>query len=66
MAIFPTFSQMPKHSYPLNAHPKYSLVGIYEAIVSKIHAINGILMAAIGKVDGVSRTDIKKIDGIEN
>jgi hypothetical protein len=65
MAIFPKLSQMPKHSYPRNAHPVYSLVGVWTAIVTSLYKINGVLVSLINKIDDVSIDDVDKVDNVK-
>ena len=67
MAIFPNFSQMPKGSYPLNAHPIYSLVGsLLAPVITGIKKINKVFMSNISKLNKVSQDKIGSVNEVEN
>ena len=64
---FPTFSQMPQGSYPMNAHPFRALVGIIGQIIAgAIRKVNSVFMSSINRINSIAKTDIKGIDGVQN
>jgi hypothetical protein len=66
MAKFPNFHQMPKGSYPLNAHPIYALVGrIKDIIVTGIRKINGVLVSRMSHINKVSTNRIKSVNKVD-
>lgn len=67
MAIFPNNSQMPKGSYPRNAHPVFSLVGtLVDVIADGISKINKVSFSVINKMNKVLSSKFNKISKAQN